>query len=177
MNSHNSQLIKIFQFARNLANCELLTCSDLGMDGVIMERLSWGCLSDLPQCGRGYFISCDRCRPSLWFSHGFFSRTPCYLAVSFLFPLIAGQPPPLCLDFALQFCRPTACLLTCLGRYGAAPSCVSIVSSHLCWAVVSAHVMPRDGRFVQAPSSCASAPIYMLGFGRVLPLADSLLAD
>ena len=43
--------------------------------------------------------------------------------------------------------------------------------------VVLAHMMPRVVRFVPAPSSCASAPISVLGFGRLLLSANGLLAD
>ena len=42
--SHKSQLIKIFYVTRNLASCELLPCSGLGVDGVMMESSSWGVL-------------------------------------------------------------------------------------------------------------------------------------
>ena len=42
--SQNSQLIIIKYVARNLASCESLTCSYHDVDGVMLERLSWGFL-------------------------------------------------------------------------------------------------------------------------------------
>ena len=93
--SHNRQPIKICHFARNLASCELLPCSDRDVDRVIMERSSWECLADLSCCGRGCYVLCDFCRTSLWFSRGFRSRSPCCLAVSFLLSVIVRQPLPL----------------------------------------------------------------------------------
>ena len=99
--SHNSQLIKIFHVARNLSSCELLPCSDCGVYGVMLDCLSWGYIAYFPWCRRGCSVSCDRRRPSLWFSRGLGSRTPCCLAVSFLIPILARQTLPLCLGFAL----------------------------------------------------------------------------
>ena len=51
-----------------------------------------GVLDELPWCGRGLSVSCDRHRPSLWFNCGFGLRTPCCLAVFSLIPLIARHP-------------------------------------------------------------------------------------
>ena len=138
---------------------------------------SHGVIADLPWCGRGCSVLCDHCRPSLWFSHGFGSRTLCCLAVLLLLPLLAQHPLIFYLGFTFWCCHPTACLLTCLDGDGAAPSFVVVVVSHFCWAVVSARVMPRVIHFILAPSSCASSPLYMLGVGRGLPLAGGLLAD
>ena len=177
MTSHNCQLIKKFCVARNLASFELFPCSDSVVYCVMLERLSWGFLADLPQCGWVCSVLCDHRLPSLWFRRGFVSHTHYCLVFLFLLPLIERHPLPLCLGFALQFCCLTACFMTCLNGDGAAPSCVSVVSFHFCWALVSYHVMPRDGRFMQAPSSYSSAPISMLGVCRVLRLANGLLYD
>ena len=62
-------------------------------------------------------------------------------------------------------------MLTFLGGDGDALSCVAVVGYQICKAMVSARMMARDSRFLTAPSSCASAPLYMIGVGRVLPLA------
>ena len=177
MTSHNGQLIKNFHVARNLASCESFPCSDSVVYCVMLERLSWGFLADLPQCGRGCSVFCDHRWYSLWFRRGFVSRTHYWLVFSFLLPVIEHHSLPLCLGFAFQFCRPTACLMTCLNGDGAAPSCVSVVSFHFCWAMVSSHLMPRYGRFMQAPYSYSSAPISMLGVCRVLRLANVLLDE
>ena len=77
-----------------------------------------------------------------------------------------------------MYCRrPTACTLNCLDGDGADPYCVAVVGSHFCWDLILAHVMPRDGHFVPAPSSCVSSPLYILGVGHVLPLDVGFLAD
>ena len=67
-------------------------------------------------------------------------------------------------------------MLTCLGGDGDAPSCVAVVGFHFCSDVVSARLMPRDGCFVPASSSCASSPLYIIGVGRVF-LSDYGLLD
>ena len=54
---------------------------------------------------------------------------------------------------------------------------MAVVGSNVYWAVVSARLMLCDGCFVTASSSCASSPPYILGVGRVLTSADSLLDD
>ena len=93
--SHHIQLIKSCYAVRNLSSCELFSCIDVGVDGVMLERSSWGCLADLTCCGRGCSVSCDRFRHSLWFSCGFGSRTPCCLAAFLLLLLIVCQTLPL----------------------------------------------------------------------------------
>ena len=142
-----------------------------------MVLLSDDMLSYLAWRERGFSVLHDHFRPSLWFSCGLGSRTPCCLDVSFLIPILARQTLPLCLGFALLCCRLRDCLLNCLCGDGAATSCVAVFGSHFYWAVVSACVMSRVGSFVPAPSSCALAPLYMLGVGRVFPLTNVLLTD
>ena len=100
-------------------------------------------LADLPWCGKGCSISYDLRQSSLCFCHGFGSRTPCCLPVSFLLPLIARQPLLLWLDFSLWCWYLTAFYLTFLGGYVAAPSCVDNVVFHLYWAVLTSCVMPH----------------------------------
>ena len=70
-----------------------------------------------------------------------------------------------------------AFLLTCFGGDDDNLSCVAVVAYQIYKAMVLAHVMPCDSRFLKAPSSCASAPLYMIGFGRVLPSANGLLTE
>ena len=150
--SHKSQLIKIFYVARNLASCELLPCSGLGVDGVMMESSSWGVLLT--------FLGVD----------GFFpSRVtvrvlPCGSAVvsAHVLPVFC----PFCSLFFLLYVIPFLSdwifpevmsfggfFLNCLGVDSDAPSSVSVVVSHLFWAVVSDRVMPCDDCFVPYPSS------------------------
>ena len=155
----------------------LCVIPSLSIWGWCVVLFSDGVLADLPWCGRGCSVSCDRCRPSLWFRRNFGSRTPCCLAVYFLLLLITRPHLPLCLGFALWCCCPTACSLTCLGGDGADPYCVAVVGSHICWDVVSALVMPCVGRFVPSTTSFTSDPLYMLGVSRVLPSANGLLDD
>ena len=149
----------------------------LSVWGWCVVMLSGGVLDYLPRCLQGFSIYFDCRWTSLLFSHGFGLHTPYCLDVSFLLPLIARRPLPLCFVFALWFCRPMAFLLTCLSGDVDAWSCVAVVGSHFCWAVVSARVMPSVGHFVSAPSYCVSSPLYILGVGHVLPLDVGFLAD
>ena len=75
--SHKSQLIKIFYVTRNLASCELLPCSGLGVDGVMMESSSWGVLLT--------FLGVDGFLLLVWPSESFLVVQPSFRLIYSLF--------------------------------------------------------------------------------------------
>ena len=93
--------------------CRLTACL---MTWFIGDRVSSSCVAAIGS--------------SLWFGRGFGAHNASCLDVTCQIPIIARQPLPICLGFALCCCCPPVCLITCLSGDGASTSCAVVVVSH-----------------------------------------------